>query len=235
MTDSRRGEPEIARPGLRELKKAATRAAIADAAFELVRERGLDDVTIDEIAARALVSPRTFSNYFTCKEEAVLHSGYVEPEQLVASLGDRPADEAPLEALHAITRETIGALTPEQLDALRAKERLVGEFPTLLPYRMAQFDAVEGAVRRAVAHRLGVDDDAAYPRLVAGAAVTAIRTAVRQWVRQGGDADDLAALVEECFVELKAGLPPDSAREDEDEAESADGTTHDEPAPAEER
>lgn len=55
----------------RESKRAHTRAALASAAFDLVRERGLAAVTVDDIVATVPVSRRTFSNYFTSKEEAV--------------------------------------------------------------------------------------------------------------------------------------------------------------------
>lgn len=199
--------------GLRERKKAVTRAAIADAAFELVRDRGVDAVTIEEIADRAMVSPRTFSNYFAAKEAAVLHAGHVEPEALLAGFDDRPAEEPPLVALDATLRVTICRLTQEQTAAIRATEELVQRDPALLPFRMAQFDRFEAVVRRAVARRLGVEDpEAAYPRLVAGAAVSAVRTALRQWMLdEHGDAESLASLVQQYLVELEAGLPPEAA------------------------
>ena len=63
---------EQPQPGLRERKKALTRRTIADAAFTLTSENGLDSVTIDQIADRAFVSPRTVSNYFPSKEAAII-------------------------------------------------------------------------------------------------------------------------------------------------------------------
>lgn len=57
---------------LRERKRTDTFKALHDAAAELVLEHGLNNVTVDEIADRAGVSPRTFFNYFPSKEDAVL-------------------------------------------------------------------------------------------------------------------------------------------------------------------
>ena len=59
-------------PSRRERKKQATRQALHEAAFTLAEERGLTGTTVEAIAERADVAPRTFFNYFTCKEDAVL-------------------------------------------------------------------------------------------------------------------------------------------------------------------
>src|SRR5713226_7002153 len=57
--------------GLRERKKSETRAALSWAAVRLIVERGGENVLVEDIAAAAGVSPRTFSNYFSGKGEAV--------------------------------------------------------------------------------------------------------------------------------------------------------------------
>ena len=61
-----------AEQGLRERKKRARRAALIDAAQQLVAAHGLDAVTVEMISAEAGVSARTFFNYFETKDDAVL-------------------------------------------------------------------------------------------------------------------------------------------------------------------
>ncbi len=60
-----------ARGGLRERKKLAVRRALSSAAIRLAAERGLENVTIEDITAEADVSVRTFGNYFSSKYEAI--------------------------------------------------------------------------------------------------------------------------------------------------------------------
>ncbi|WP_404312917.1 TetR/AcrR family transcriptional regulator [Agrococcus terreus] len=195
-------------PGLRERKKILTRQTIAEAAFSLAREHGLDAVTIDDIAERAFVSPRTVSNYFPSKEAAVVASSSDGPDELLVGLDARPADEEPLLSLRAVIVEAMGAWDDDRLASVREREALIDRFPALLPHRMAQYDALEDAMRRSVAQRAHVDAETeTFPRLVAAAAAAAVKTAVRVWVRQDGTTPTLVELVEQAFDELEAGLP----------------------------
>src|SRR5690606_19600659 len=74
-----------ARPsGLRERKKQATRKALREAALRLALERGPDNVRVDEIADAAGVSPRTYNNYFSSLEQAIVAAVTAEREQRVA-------------------------------------------------------------------------------------------------------------------------------------------------------
>ena len=65
-------------PGLRERKKAETRAAIHEAALRLVAENGIANASVDAICSEAFVSSRTFFNYFPSKAAAILGRASVE-------------------------------------------------------------------------------------------------------------------------------------------------------------
>ena len=99
--------------GLRERKKLATRTALHQAALQLVAERGLDGVSVDDIAARADVSPRTFFNYFPAKDDAVLGLDPVTTDRVGEGVAARPADESPLAALRAVQLEEAAAMAAE--------------------------------------------------------------------------------------------------------------------------
>ena len=88
--------------GLRERKKAQTRSAISTAVMLLALDRGLDAVTVDDIAAAANVSVRTFHNYFGSKEEALIAAWRSEFEVHLDELRARPADEPILVSLEHV-------------------------------------------------------------------------------------------------------------------------------------
>lgn len=103
-TDDSPDDPvDTAPAGLREAKKARTRSRIARAALQLVAEEGLHATTVEAIAARADVSPRTFFNYFDSKDEAVVHLGADRFRRLMVRLFDGPADASgPADADHVV-------------------------------------------------------------------------------------------------------------------------------------
>jgi AcrR family transcriptional regulator len=76
-------------PGLRERKKQATRKALREAALRLALERGRDDVRVDDIAEAAGVSPRTYNNYFSSREQAIAVTAEREA-RVAAAVAGRP-------------------------------------------------------------------------------------------------------------------------------------------------
>lgn len=194
--------------GLRERKKAVTRKAIGDAALALAIERGPADVTVDDIAAAADVSPRTVFNYFATKEAAILG---VDPErrrQLLDRLDARPALEAPLDALREALRDSTDDDSGAGAIAWRTRARLARQHPQLQTAYLASFASLEDDLTESVARRAGIDPDAdPYPRLVVTVALTAMRVAVDHALDHGRtDGSDFAAAVDDAFVTLATGL-----------------------------
>lgn len=85
--------PERRAPERRSRKARRTRDALAQAAFELVLDRGLRYVTVEEIAEAADVDRRTFSRYFASKEAAALDSLRGDGDRINEALRSRPAGE----------------------------------------------------------------------------------------------------------------------------------------------
>ena len=192
--------------GLRERKKLATRSALHLAALQLVAEHGLDDVSIEDIAVRADVSPRTFFNYFPSKVDAVIGLDPDTSRQQVTAFLGRPADESPVQAMRAVARAQAAEMAGDtELWPLRLT--VIDAHPAVLGRLAAAFGESEQVLAAAVAERtgtrVGVD---AYPSLLAGVAAAAMRTALHRWLA-GDFTAALPDLVDEAWDLLAAGLP----------------------------
>lgn len=153
ITDDPSGEPAAPAPtGLREAKKVRTRANIARAALQLVAEEGLHATTVEAIAARADVSPRTFFNYFDSKDEAVVHLGADRFRRLMPRLFDESADpsridpvlrirDAVLDFLHESDSDPDASADDELMrTALERDPSLFGALHTSMAVSSAEFD-----------------------------------------------------------------------------------------------
>ena len=191
--------------GLRERKKADTRAAISRAALRLALEHGPDAITVDAIAAAADVSPRTVFNYFGTKEEAILGFDPDRSLEVGRSVLERPARESPVTALRAAFVE-IATGVPEVAELSRARVELVRDHPQLHPAYVAGYSALEDALVDAIAQRTGLDPRRSfYPRLVVSTTIAAFRVALD---RAGPGKQSLMAAIDEAFDALASGLRP---------------------------
>jgi len=191
--------------GLRERKKAETRTAIQQAALLLALVRGLDGVTVDEIAASANVSVRTFHNYFGSKEDALVAAWVSEFRVHVDDLRDRPADEPILDALEHVFGE-IAARMGERPGEAESHADLLWTSTAMARYRSVLLDEAIRMVTDVVAARTGTDAAAdLYPHLVTAAAVAAMVTAY-QFTPVDGTAADRERLLRQSFALLRSGL-----------------------------
>lgn len=200
--------PSEAPVSLRERKKLDTRKALSDAALELMFEVGLENVVREDIAARAGVSLRTFSNYFSSKYDALAYRVSHRLRRSAELLRARPAEEplwtAIAEALIEPLRDDgvpFGQPTDQQLLEVR-KLNATPEMQAAMA-RNTIDDLVE-----AIAERTGTDPHAdLYPQLVANVTIGAMNAALNRYV----DTDppvSMPALVHEVFTGISLGLPP---------------------------
>lgn len=192
--------------GRRDRKKIASRRSLQAAAVRLVADRGLKHVTVEDIAEAADVSVRTFFNYFSSKEEAIVGLDPEQAAELRQSLLARPADEPPLVAVRNVLVALAAPLAERQEDWLLHMQ-VVRQEPSLLPSLLASFAAHERNLIEALAERTKTDPDRdLYPALVAAASMAAFRVAMTHWRNWEGKRS-LAHLVESAFAQCAAGLP----------------------------
>src|ERR1700757_2604883 len=98
----------------RERKKQRTRLAIQDAAFELFAERGYRETTINAIADRADVAPRTVTVHFPTKEALLFDAEPFPLESLIAALVAREPHKSALDALRDWMASTMTALDSDE-------------------------------------------------------------------------------------------------------------------------
>lgn len=194
--------------GRRERKKLATRAALRRAALRLALRDGVENVTAERIADEADIARRTFFNYFSSKEEAVLATAALGAEAVVARFRARPARESVLTALREAVLEVMDrddVAGHEHVAVLR----LIRRAPSLLPQQLSVLAAQERALAAAITERPGGADDA-YARLCATAAFGALRVVLDRWLeRAEGGTPPLAVLrteVTDAFTTLAGGL-----------------------------
>jgi AcrR family transcriptional regulator len=200
-------------PGRRERKKLATRQALQDAALRLVADRGLEQVTVEDISEAADVATRTFFNYFSSKEEALLGNAPEKAATVHRLVADRPATESPLEAVHQVLRE-LTLQQAQRREELLLRQRVIERHPGLLARQLGMYASFERALAAAMAHRPGVPADALYARVMATAAVAAARAALSSWMAEEGRRP-LLAMIDAAFLHLRElGSPPPDPSDD---------------------
>lgn len=170
-------------PGLRARKKSQTRERLTQAALTLFLEKGFEATTLDEIAAAADISRRSFFHYFASKEEVVFAWKEAFGEKVVAALKERPHDEPAMLAAERALIASIGGYDPQEAVALA---RLVKATPALRAYDQVKYEKLERMLAAALAERGGPGGDPLPARLAAMAAIGVLRLTSDIWLDQGG-------------------------------------------------
>ncbi len=192
-------------PGLRDAKRVAVARRLARIAFEQVRDRGLGDVTVDDIVAEAEVSRRTFSNYYPCKEAAVAAVVVHSVEGALAEW-DPPDSVDVLDLARDLVEHQLRTGALRQLTEVAA---LASEHPQLVPFvRDAQWQvwsAVGDKILQAVPDPDSADIETL--RLVVGALFGIVSASLNATgVRDGDAAPLLHASVQRGLARLERGL-----------------------------
>lgn len=199
--------------GLRERRVARTRDAIVAAALDLFQEHGFEATTVDEIAARAEVAPRTFFRYFPTKEAVLFARAADDRARFAAALDERPATEHPFVSLTTVVRQFGEAMEKQEKD-IRLLQKISTE--KVWAYERTILEAETAQMLAAfVAGRLGVSIDAdARPRVWAGMVMTTYRIAFHMWL-DGGRKGRLGPVLSgalDAVVEAAGVLPPARGR-----------------------
>ena len=187
---------------LRDRQRAQIRADIRRAAFRLFVERGYDDVTTEEIATAAGVSPRTFFRHVPTKEEVLLAPVRYGGAAIVILLEQRPATESPDVALINAIITRIRSF--DEADCEEWREALLGA-PGLLDKATIHTPADKERTIKLVAERIGADPDVDIrPGLLVQLAFAAADFGFQLWVRQSGNQWPLDRCVSETLEAVKS-------------------------------
>jgi AcrR family transcriptional regulator len=189
-------------PGLRERKRQQTRERLTRMAMALFRERGFEATTLDDIAAAADVSRRSFFHYFASKEDVVFAWQEESTAALIAAVVARPTGESMLTAAENAISEMIGQLEPGEVIAIA---RLKGDNPALQARDQVKYEKLERALAGALGKRASQKPERLHARLVAMITTGAMRIGSELWAA-GGAREKPEAMVKRTFAAIRAIL-----------------------------
>lgn len=169
------------------------------AALDLFTERGFEQTTVADIAARAGVTERTFFRYFADKREVLFSGGEELQERVVAAIEAAPADRAPYDVV-VEAMAAGGELIDERRPYARQRAAAIAANPSLQERELLKLSALGGAAGTALRAR-GVP--AAVAGLVAETGVAVFKVAFERWVA-ASDAPPLPLCVREAGEQLRA-------------------------------
>jgi AcrR family transcriptional regulator len=179
-----------------ERKRRAIRGELSEVALRLLTDRDFDSLTIDQIAAAAGISRRTFFRYFTSKEDVVFAFLDRWAVRLAADIVARPDDEDPVAAVQNSFRQ----LTAAYDDRALALVRLVRETPLLREQESINREHLRIAVVNALAARLGLDaQNDMRPQILATIAFAPLDAAMFAWFGSRSD-EEVGRLLDEALA-----------------------------------
>jgi AcrR family transcriptional regulator len=169
------------------------------AALALYGERGFENTTVAEIAARAGLTERTFFRHFADKREVLFSGADALQELLVSNVAAAPESVAPLDAVGAAL-EAAGALLEQRREYAAQRAAIIAANTELRERELIKLASLASAIADALRRR-GVADPAA--SLSAEAGIAVFRIAFERWVQETNQRD-LPELIRDSLDELKA-------------------------------
>jgi mycofactocin system transcriptional regulator len=172
-------------------------------ALRLFTEQGFEATTVEQIAAAAGVSRRTFFRYFDAKADVLWNSFDAEVETICGLLARTP-DELPV--MEAVRRAVLAAnrYRAQDVPELRTRMTLLSSVPELIASAAIHYDAWERAVVDFVARRSAQPADSLYPLAVGRAVLATCRAGYDRWAARA-DAD-LTVYLDAALRALAAGF-----------------------------
>lgn len=177
-----------------------SRGRLQEAALSLYAERGFDQTTAAQIAARAGLTERTFFRHFADKREVLFAGSDLLREQIVAAVAAAPREDGPLAAVGAGLAAAAGALGEMRRDLARQRHAVISANPELRERELAKMADYAAAVSAALRTR-GVPEPAA--SLAADAGMAVLRVALERWASEL-DRRPLALVMSDAVAELRA-------------------------------
>ncbi len=176
------------------------RGRLQEAALALYSERGFDQTTAAQIAARAGLTERTFFRHFADKREVLFGGSALLQERIVAGVAGAPPEDGPLDAV-ACGLATGAALLGEfRRDLSRQRQAVIAANPELRERELAKLADYATSMAEALRHR-GVGEPQA--SLAAEAGMTVFRVAVERWANGDND-QDLAEVMRNSMADLRS-------------------------------
>lgn len=178
--------------------KPDARSRLEQAALELYSERGFEQTTVVEIAARAGLTERTFFRHFADKREVLFGGASALQELLAKRVVEAPADLAPIDAV-AAALEAVKVFSPERRDYSRQRQRIIAANAEMQERELMKLASLSAALAEALRNR-GVEDPAA--GLAADAGMTVFKVAFERWIDETNQRD-FRELVQTVLDELR--------------------------------
>jgi AcrR family transcriptional regulator len=189
--------------GLRERKKLAAMRRIQEVALDLFDERGFEDVTIEEIAEAAVVSPSSVYRYFGTKEQLVLWDEV--DVRLFEAMETELASGPPVEGVRTALSGVLTQFFDREDELAKRKTRYALEEPALRAALLEATDALTKRVAAALARASSRAPDDLEPQVVATTLIGAMMAAARHW-NATGYRTSIADEIERALTIVERGL-----------------------------